>query len=95
MLGAGAADRRRFAAGGVVGVVAMAALGGAAVYFLDPEGGRARRKRLLSIWQKKQKATMEVSQRTATEAVAGVKQVTGVAVTSVRNGVKRAQQTLA
>lgn len=95
VLGAGAADRLRFGAVGVLSVAAIAALGGAAVYFLDPDAGRVRRKRLLSTWQEKRQATMEASQRTATEAAAGVKQVTGVAVTSARNGVRKAQEKLA
>lgn len=93
---AGAAGRKepRLGAGGVASVVMAAAFGGAAVYFFDPSTGKERRRRLLSSWRDKRQATLEAGQRTASEAAEGVKQVTGQAMTTVRNGMRKAQEKL-
>ena len=92
--GAVGRQERRLGAGSVAGAVTAAALGGAAVYFFDPDLGSGRRRRLLSLWREKRQRTLEASQRTASEAAEGVKLATGQAVTTVRNGVRKAQEKL-
>ena len=56
---------------GVTGIIIAAALGGALMYFLDPENGPGRRQRVLSVKLRAKHAATEASEAAEEVGVTG------------------------